>query len=71
MKKIVIYCFKYGNNQSSRIFVVNSPWSSTDLQKSVRTKVTKTIENFDRYFCILSVGEVNFLTIIFTHENFY
>ena len=43
MRKMAIYCCKCSNNQSLSHFLSTSPWRSTDLLKSVRTKAIQTI----------------------------
>lgn len=43
MRKMAIYCCKCSNNQSLSHFLSTSPWRSSDLLKSVRTKAIQTI----------------------------
>lgn len=43
MSKMAIYCCKRSNNQSLSHFISNSPWSSTNLLKFVRTKAIDII----------------------------
>ena len=43
MRKMAIYCCKCSNDQSLSHFLSTSPWRSTDLLKSVRTKAIQTI----------------------------